>query len=158
MSKQIYEFTNIDEDWWWLVFLFIDDEGVQRLDEIGIRLRRWIGVCSPFTYCVTHECRLTSSSWKNDGLKKKERKKIISKRAFLSAKIFFSELYLQEWLPLIVYWDRLQSFHVIIVDNQLERNVEYEKYLSSLFQVIDEDYHHQMVMHPKRIIRSNFLF
>ena len=72
-------FTNIGEDGWWLVFLFIDDEGVQRLDEIGIRLRRWIGVFSPFTYCVTHECRLTSSNWKND-------KKNISKRAFRAQK------------------------------------------------------------------------
>ncbi len=61
----------------------------------------------------------------------------------------------KENLPLNVYLDRLQSFHVIIVDNQLEQNVEYEKYLSSLFQVIDEGYHHQMVMHPKRINHSN---
>ena len=52
-------------------------------------------------------------------------------------------------LPLNVYSDRFQSFHVIIVDNQQRQNVEYEKYLFLLFQVIDEDYHHQMVMHPK---------
>ena len=31
-------------------------------------------------------------------------------------------------LPLVVYLDRFQSFHVIIVDNQQIQNVEYEKH------------------------------
>jgi hypothetical protein len=52
-------------------------------------------------------------------------------------------------LPLIVYSDQYQPFHVIIVDNQPKQNVEYEKHLFSLFQVIDEDCHHQMAMHPR---------
>jgi hypothetical protein len=47
--------------------------------------------------------------------------------------------------------DQFQPFHVIIVDNQRKQNEEYEKYLFSLFQVIDEDYHHQMVMRPIQI-------
>jgi hypothetical protein len=54
----------------------------------------------------------------------------------------------KENLPLNVYLDRLQSFHVIIVDNQPRQNEEYEKHLFSPFRVIDEDYHHQMVMRP----------
>ncbi len=57
----------------------------------------------------------------------------------------------KENLPLNVYLDQFQPFHVIIVDNQRKQNEEYEKYLFSLFQVIDEDYHHQMVMRPIEI-------
>ncbi len=57
----------------------------------------------------------------------------------------------KENLPLNVYLDQFQPFHVIIVDNQRKQNEEYEKYLFSLFQVIDEDYHHQMVMRPIQI-------
>ena len=53
-------------------------------------------------------------------------------------------------LPLNVYLDQLRSFHVVIVDSQLEQSVEYEKHLFSLFQVIDVDYRHQMVVHPRR--------
>jgi len=85
-------------------------------------------------------------------LKKKNRNNIYKKQASKKHEHKRrNKLWNKSNLPLIVYLDQFQPFHVIIVDNQRKQNEEYEKYLFSLFQVIDEDYHHQMVMRPIEI-------